>query len=282
MKAVANQVAALEGRVWGAVSPSSTMSTSSARNSQTNAPFALQRRRTLMACSNCRRRKMRCITTEQPPTNPCARCTKKGLPCEYVAVDQDDEPAMSQSPELGSSALPESGGHSRRPSMQGPAWAAQPSASTNNSSRGFGSAPPPPLPYTGPPPPNRRPRYAGSSQYPDLSLSGSGQPTPSAPYYPSQASNPMANQGYNNPQAAQPYPYMANPAQQPGMYPPGNNGYPQNYGQMPYYGGGPMPEYGWPPATGFEGPSQSWLLVPYFWHAGSCAWTNVSNCHVHL
>ncbi|KAJ7095293.1 hypothetical protein B0H15DRAFT_104663 [Mycena belliarum] len=48
-----------------------------------------RRRRAMIACTNCRRRKIKCITTEEPPKNPCARCTKRSLPCEYVAVEED-------------------------------------------------------------------------------------------------------------------------------------------------------------------------------------------------
>ncbi|KAJ7685928.1 hypothetical protein B0H17DRAFT_1072941 [Mycena rosella] len=58
------------------------------------APFALKRRRTILACSHCRKRKIRCITTEQPPKNPCARCARRHLPCEYIAApDQERDPA---------------------------------------------------------------------------------------------------------------------------------------------------------------------------------------------
>ncbi|KAJ7830637.1 hypothetical protein B0H14DRAFT_2593184 [Mycena olivaceomarginata] len=214
-----------------------------ARTSQNDAPYAKQRRRALMACTNCRKRKMRCITTEQPPTNPCARCTKKGLPCEYVSAEDDSTPG--QSPNLVSSALPGSGGHSRHPSLQAPA---RPMSASNDFSRAQGMAPP--LPYTGPPPLHGRPRYSGSAQYPDLSLSGQGSShQTSQQYYPTQANNPLTNQGYN-PQA---YQYMANnaqPAGQPGMYPPGTGGYPPNYRQMQYYGDTPMPDYQWPPRQG--------------------------------
>ncbi|KAJ7610177.1 hypothetical protein FB45DRAFT_1038219 [Roridomyces roridus] len=44
-------------------------------------------RRTILACAHCRQRKVRCITTEQPPTNPCTRCKKKKLSCQYVSAD---------------------------------------------------------------------------------------------------------------------------------------------------------------------------------------------------
>ncbi|KAF8198755.1 hypothetical protein K438DRAFT_2115412 [Mycena galopus ATCC 62051] len=59
---------------------------------------AMKRRRTIMACSHCRRRKIRCITSEQPPTNPCGYCKRKKLNCEYVIV-ADPEGYSSPSPD---------------------------------------------------------------------------------------------------------------------------------------------------------------------------------------
>ncbi|KAJ7478265.1 hypothetical protein FB451DRAFT_1396049 [Mycena latifolia] len=70
----------------------------SSQNQPPAAPFAISmRRRTILACTNCRRRKIRCITTEQPPKNPCARCVKKGLSCEYVAAPEAEEYSGSTS-----------------------------------------------------------------------------------------------------------------------------------------------------------------------------------------
>ncbi|KAJ7513111.1 hypothetical protein B0H11DRAFT_2303320 [Mycena galericulata] len=56
-----------------------------------------KRSRTLVACSNCRKRKIRCITSEKPPKNPCARCTKKNLDCEYLAIEDPDDYSPSPS-----------------------------------------------------------------------------------------------------------------------------------------------------------------------------------------
>ncbi|KAJ7114944.1 hypothetical protein C8R44DRAFT_740282 [Mycena epipterygia] len=54
--------------------------------------FTMVRRRGVIACTNCRRRKIKCLTPDDPPKNPCQRCVKKGLKCEYLrVVDQDDE-----------------------------------------------------------------------------------------------------------------------------------------------------------------------------------------------
>ncbi|KAJ6456682.1 hypothetical protein C8R45DRAFT_1110802 [Mycena sanguinolenta] len=211
-------------------------SKSTARIDPNNTPFALQRRRTIMACLNCRKRKMRCITTEQPPKNPCARCTRKGLACEYVAAEHDED---SHCPEPRFPTPPESSANRGHPRTEPPSsWAAP-------------SMPALPLPYTMPPPPHRRPRYSGTN-YPDLSLSGSpsNEQTPTTQYYaPSQTNNAMLGRGYN-PHAAQTYQYMATygpPGGQPGTYAPGTSGPPQNYEQMPYYGGDmTMPGCGWP------------------------------------
>ncbi|KAK7038441.1 hypothetical protein R3P38DRAFT_544921 [Favolaschia claudopus] len=70
-----------------------------------------KRRRTIIACVHCRRRKIRCITTENPPKNPCAYCVRKRLTCEYVAASHPTEPdqqsSASASPLLtGGSDLP--------------------------------------------------------------------------------------------------------------------------------------------------------------------------------
>ncbi|KAJ6515999.1 hypothetical protein C8R45DRAFT_1206143 [Mycena sanguinolenta] len=57
-----------------------------------------RRRRAMIACTNCRRRKIKCVTTEEPPQHPCARCTKRGLVCEYVAVDEPTTPESPSQP----------------------------------------------------------------------------------------------------------------------------------------------------------------------------------------
>ncbi|KAJ7162665.1 hypothetical protein C8R43DRAFT_1123350 [Mycena crocata] len=137
-----------------------------ASSSQTNAPFALKPRRTVMACSNCRKRKIRCITPEQPPKNPCARCVKRGFTCEYVAAPEPDyySGSHSQSPPDHNYTPPD-------PPDPAPAHTSTPTwhmpATTSSFFQG-------PLPYTGPPPLDRVPRFSGSN-YPDLSLQGAPQ-----------------------------------------------------------------------------------------------------------
>ncbi|KAJ7857211.1 hypothetical protein B0H13DRAFT_1902341 [Mycena leptocephala] len=139
------------------------MSTSNASGQQSRhpAPFALKRRRTLMACLNCRKRKMRCITTEQPPRNPCARCTKKHLHCEYVSATEQD--GYISSPQMPEADFPSpSSSAMSSPSASGTPPPAHPIPS---SSRESGVAAPS-LPYTGPPPANRRPRAPHLAQAP--------------------------------------------------------------------------------------------------------------------
>ncbi|KAJ7105027.1 hypothetical protein C8R44DRAFT_887032 [Mycena epipterygia] len=128
------------------------------KSSQQPVPFAVQRRRSKLACVNCQKRKVRCIAPEQPPTNPCARCTRRRLTCEYVVSTEDDSsPPANQSPETGPSDLPDD----PPPDM---IWTLPITAP--NFFRNLA----PPLPYTGPPPLNRHPRYAGQP------LPGLGQP----------------------------------------------------------------------------------------------------------
>ncbi|KAJ7203335.1 hypothetical protein GGX14DRAFT_398918 [Mycena pura] len=120
------------------------MSTSS-QSAQRPTSHAPTRMRTIIACKNCRKRKSRCITTEEPPIYPCTRCRQNNLACEYVATVRQEAQISSQPPPGNASGSPAA-------------------ASAVPAGRYA-----PPLPYTGPPLPNSRPRYTGGA-YPDLSL----------------------------------------------------------------------------------------------------------------
>ncbi|KAJ7064312.1 hypothetical protein C8F01DRAFT_1250560 [Mycena amicta] len=47
-----------------------------------------KRRRSIIACTNCRKRKTRCFSTEEFPENPCERCAEKGLKCRYTTIGE--------------------------------------------------------------------------------------------------------------------------------------------------------------------------------------------------
>ncbi|KAJ7105002.1 hypothetical protein C8R44DRAFT_746241 [Mycena epipterygia] len=148
-------------------------------------PFAVQRRRSKLACVNCKKRKVRvcdstvttrfankyglshlmqCIAPKQPPTNPCARSLRtiphlRRIKALKPVRGMPDDPPSDMIWTLPMTAL--------------------------NLSRNMA----PPLPYTGPPPLNRHPRYAGQP-LPDL-----GQPSHYSnqePLHPQYLSSPPA------------------------------------------------------------------------------------------
>ncbi|KAJ7135202.1 hypothetical protein C8R43DRAFT_621544 [Mycena crocata] len=59
--------------------------------------FIVQRRRAQIACSNCRRRKIKCVPVDdaERPDAPCQRCSKRGFNCEYLAVSEQDNASSS-------------------------------------------------------------------------------------------------------------------------------------------------------------------------------------------
>lgn len=137
-----------------------------------------------------------CITTEQPPQSPCARCTKKDLVCEYLAApDREDYPAESAESEAGE--LPTHRIFPSRPT------AGNSTMSSPKFSRGLGSTPPFPRPGSRQmsqssrrsshaiPPSNQHPIYTGypspgRGQYTHASesMAGSSQTMPlHTPYY---------------------------------------------------------------------------------------------------
>ncbi|KAJ6578346.1 hypothetical protein B0H19DRAFT_1253591 [Mycena capillaripes] len=199
-------------------------SNSTAHGHQSKSPFEYQRR-TLVACSNCRQRKIKCVTREEMPRSdyPSASEHPPAPPApDYVSVQ--DYLSVHTSPNSLSTAPLASGGQSHHPSMQAPSRASQPMLGSNSSSHGLATAPP--LPYTGPPPPFQRPRYSGYSQYPDLSLHESNQESITPQYHPT-----MTNQGYNPA-----YQYMNSAPTPPssGARQPGTSGYAAGYEQTQY------------------------------------------------
>ncbi|KAJ7116106.1 hypothetical protein C8R43DRAFT_960962 [Mycena crocata] len=59
-------------------------------------PGYTTKRRGYIACIHCRKAKVKCLTNEEC-SEPCERCVRKGLGCEYRTVDEPetDVPAMS-------------------------------------------------------------------------------------------------------------------------------------------------------------------------------------------
>ncbi|KAJ7679749.1 hypothetical protein B0H17DRAFT_1206396 [Mycena rosella] len=133
-----------------------------------------KRTRRMLACSNCRKRKKKCITTDGV-RKPCERCTKGNLTCHYISV-----PVQEEEEEYMGATAPRAG------------------SSSADFLRVRGAAPQ--LPYTGPPPLNQRPRYSGQP-LPDLreplapsyttpSLPASNQARREAPLYSPPSSDP--------------------------------------------------------------------------------------------
>ncbi|KAJ7685838.1 hypothetical protein B0H17DRAFT_1137320 [Mycena rosella] len=110
-----------------------------------------------MACLNCRTPKVRCIPSEQPPKNPCARCVKLALKCVYVgntsAIGESDQGLAAEPPpmswktplngpdfEWGRNPTPQTDAPAVSPPFSG-SWSASPSASSQTEPE-FGSTRP--------------------------------------------------------------------------------------------------------------------------------------------
>ncbi|KAJ7147839.1 hypothetical protein C8R43DRAFT_1009709 [Mycena crocata] len=52
----------------------------------------LHHKRAHIACSNCRRRKIKCIPSRDSGETRCQQCSKRGLRCEYIAVSELNTP----------------------------------------------------------------------------------------------------------------------------------------------------------------------------------------------
>ncbi|KAJ7627145.1 hypothetical protein FB45DRAFT_920747 [Roridomyces roridus] len=134
------------------------------------APYDMKPRRTILACSICRKRKLRCITFEQPPRNPCERCVRKNLPCEYIAMSIAQElvyqPIVNAADTHSYGQFqPQPQHHHPRPPAPLPFYPyspqyahpyATPYGHTGHTIRRALL-----LPYTAPPPAGSRPRYYG-------------------------------------------------------------------------------------------------------------------------
>ncbi|KAJ6504946.1 hypothetical protein DFH09DRAFT_1439689 [Mycena vulgaris] len=224
-------------------------------------PVPHRRGRTLLACSHCRKQKIRCITTEQPPLHPCARCVKRKLTCTYVAVPDQEVDS------------PPDGGHPHRPGvdMVGSEpeltlthpWNAHPAQS--DPSWGYASSLGPPFTSSWTSTPsapvwNQPPMYPTYGEPGPLTSNWSSQ-NPHMSGYPPHYSQPQPlspsppNHEYEL-QAARARQYLTARRSHPSAgsataiaaqhY---SSSYPLHYGDMDFLGEAP-PEDGWPPDAG--------------------------------
>ncbi|KAJ7184971.1 hypothetical protein C8R46DRAFT_1300679 [Mycena filopes] len=145
-------------------------------------------RRTLLACRNCRQKKTRCITTEQPPTHPCQNCQAKGLTCEYIAVPDSvpSSPDPSDSdPQESQASSSSSHDHRRRSAAYGPPLLLHPAPGSFPVNTPYTYAPshaPAPVPYQ--PPPLLHPMHHARQHQPVASSSRRRHhPPPVAPHH---------------------------------------------------------------------------------------------------
>lgn len=54
-------------------------------------PLKKKSGRISLACTNCRKRKIKCDTNDDIPPEPCGRCVKNKLLCQYLTVAEDPE-----------------------------------------------------------------------------------------------------------------------------------------------------------------------------------------------
>ncbi|KAJ7677134.1 hypothetical protein DFH06DRAFT_1429284 [Mycena polygramma] len=118
-----------------------TIDMSTRAPSQSTLQDFTKRARIYVACVNCRKRKVRCITIDNCEETPCKRCTEKGLLCSYLAVcEERDNPAQNppppsqrwnQGPRSSSSARSAAYGR-QKPSQYPPIHGQPPSQSANS------------------------------------------------------------------------------------------------------------------------------------------------------
>ncbi|KAJ6489913.1 hypothetical protein C8R45DRAFT_929209 [Mycena sanguinolenta] len=150
-----------------------------------------RRTRVYVACQNCRKRKIKCVSDDLQQ-KPCQRCTHKGLQCEYLLVGEQnisassntsntshsDFPQLSPAPGSSSYATPQTdrSTHSRHPQSI-PLGSRAPGASSSNY-----------IPNFNPQIPNQRlapeQMYLGSNFHypPAVAAHNSYAPPPMTPY----------------------------------------------------------------------------------------------------
>ncbi|KAJ7142421.1 hypothetical protein C8R44DRAFT_725777 [Mycena epipterygia] len=176
-------------------------------------------RRVYIACLNCRKRKIKCVTTEESPDKPCERCAKRGLTCEYVSVGDQEFPSPT-STQSGRGGPPMTQAQSVPPPRYGPnTWGQSPPAYGGNNPGG--ATPYPYNPHSNSPYLNSPPPMPQTDPY--HSSRGQHGATPQYPAY----NHPAMTAGPSHAPQAQPYPTAGFPQHQP---PPVHGSYNQ-YGQ---------------------------------------------------
>ncbi|KAK7042102.1 hypothetical protein R3P38DRAFT_305443 [Favolaschia claudopus] len=73
-------------------------------------------KRTDLACSHCRRRRVKCKISKDNPQEPCERCVKRQLCCQYMSVaEQEQEFEMAPAPQPLPSSTPTPGSYRGSP-----------------------------------------------------------------------------------------------------------------------------------------------------------------------
>ncbi|KAJ7176311.1 hypothetical protein C8R43DRAFT_943096 [Mycena crocata] len=190
----------------------------SASNHPSASSSSSRSKRVIIACTNCRKRKIRCLTSEQPPINPCERCAKKGLQCEYIPVPDQPDYSADGAASSPSHSGPSSSAPIHLSHPYGPPSGPQASANSRGGYSHHGAAAAHPHSFSG---------HGGHSQYPNPAAN---------PLYHQQF---IPNNPYIQPGQAAPYP----PTSQP-VYPDATGAYngASNFGaQMAN-----AAPYGWP------------------------------------
>ncbi|KAJ7852357.1 hypothetical protein B0H14DRAFT_2580971 [Mycena olivaceomarginata] len=212
---------------------------SNSSTSATSSNLFMKRRRAYVACSNCRKRKVKCITPSEVDYNPCTRCAQKGLKCEYFASPDDDvSSAPTPPPQIQPSSRYSEPGWSPQP-ITPPSAGISEYLNTGSSSKGGRSRGPVPAagssgryPYRPVPPAAMPPPSASSGQWPQQATTHHH----SAPAYPAAGNASLQQYPATGPQY---YPGTANAGY-------GSGGY---YAQQPYLPQSSGMAAPWPQAT---------------------------------
>ncbi|KAJ7153987.1 hypothetical protein C8R43DRAFT_1235360 [Mycena crocata] len=182
-----------------------------------------KRTRTFAACQECRKKKIKCVTTSNDDDEPCARCTQKGIQCYFLPILEDDSSFQSHGTPSPQGQRP------HHPASHNSAWGHA------GSSSGPNAAMIQPYPYGGPSHP-----YLLNTWTPNMMPNPQQQPSMMPPYGSNAANgfSPPRNSGYTaNPQYhnAGEYPHANPSGSGANFYDPNNGQANEAYiGNVPY------------------------------------------------